>query len=72
MNLFYIQKFYIILDQIFVFFASEQRVNVTYINEIIQSLRQHNSTKAIIIIRHSLTPQAKDVYFFVNYFFIFS
>lgn len=67
----FIQEIY--SDQIFVFFASEQRVDIAYINEIIQLIRQHNSTKVIIIIRHSITPQAKEVFFkiFLKYNYVF-
>lgn len=60
----YFLIFYKFLDQIFVFFASDQKVTVTFINDIISLMRQNNSTKAIIIIRHSITSQAKDVYIF--------
>ncbi|KAI1720356.1 DNA-directed RNA polymerases I, II, and III subunit RPABC1 [Ditylenchus destructor] len=48
-------------EKIFVFFPNESRVEVNFINDAIQKMRTFNSTKAIIIIGHSISTQAKEL-----------
>ncbi|KAI1718411.1 voltage gated chloride channel domain-containing protein [Ditylenchus destructor] len=48
-------------EKIFVFFPNESRVEVNFVNDAIQKMRTFNSTKAIIIIGHSISTQAKEL-----------
>lgn len=65
-----IKHFFIFLELFFVFFSDEPRVDVNFVNEIVDKLRQNNSTKAIIVFRHSITLSAKEVCYFRTLFFI--
>uniref|UniRef100_A0A915EHK8 Chloride channel protein n=1 Tax=Ditylenchus dipsaci TaxID=166011 RepID=A0A915EHK8_9BILA len=48
-------------DRIFVFFTQEARVNVNFINEVTEKLRESNAHRVILIIRQTISSHAKEL-----------